>query len=51
VTPETAGHLDKAREYPTKARNLLGVMHYLAGFHAVTSRFRDEAPAHRYVQH
>jgi uncharacterized protein (UPF0332 family) len=43
VTPETAEHLDKAREYLTKARNLLDVMHYhdeagraayLAGFHA-----------------
>jgi hypothetical protein len=28
VTPETAEHLDKAREYLTKGRNLLDVMHY-----------------------
>jgi uncharacterized protein (UPF0332 family) len=43
VTPETAEHLGKAREYLTKARALLDVMHYhdeagraayLAGFHA-----------------
>jgi uncharacterized protein (UPF0332 family) len=43
VTPETEEHLDKAREYLIKARNLLGVMHYndgagraayLAVFHA-----------------
>jgi uncharacterized protein (UPF0332 family) len=43
VTPEAAEHLDEAREYLTKARNLLDVMHYndeagratyLAGFHA-----------------
>ena len=43
MTPETAEHLDKAREYLTRARNLLDVMHYndeagraayLAGFHA-----------------
>jgi uncharacterized protein (UPF0332 family) len=43
VTPETQEHLDKAREYLAKARNLLDVMHYadeagraayLAGFHA-----------------
>ena len=43
MTPETAEHLDKAREYLTKARNLLDVMHYndeagraayLAGLHA-----------------
>jgi uncharacterized protein (UPF0332 family) len=43
VTPETAEHLDKAREYLTKARNLVDVLHYndeagraayLAGFHA-----------------
>jgi uncharacterized protein (UPF0332 family) len=43
VTPETAEHLEKAREYLMKARNLLDVMHYndeagraayLAGFHA-----------------
>jgi uncharacterized protein (UPF0332 family) len=43
VTPETREHLDKAREYLTKARGLLDVMHYndeagraayLSGFHA-----------------
>lgn len=43
MTPETAEHLDKAREYLTKARNLFDVMHYhdeagraayLAGLHA-----------------
>jgi uncharacterized protein (UPF0332 family) len=43
VTPETQEHLDKAREYLTKARNQLDVLHYadeagraayLAGFHA-----------------
>jgi len=43
VTPETKEHLDKAREYVIKARNLLDVMHYndeagraayLAAFHA-----------------
>jgi uncharacterized protein (UPF0332 family) len=43
VTPETAQHLDKARDYLSKARNVLDVMHYndeagraayLAGFHA-----------------
>lgn len=28
MTPETAEHLDKAREYLSKARNLLYVMHY-----------------------
>jgi hypothetical protein len=28
VTPETAEHLDKAREYLSKARNLLDVVHY-----------------------
>ncbi len=43
MTPETNEHLDKAREYLVKARNLLDVMHYndeagraayLAAFHA-----------------
>ena len=43
MSPETREHLDKAREYLTKARGLLDVMHYndeagraayLAGFHA-----------------
>lgn len=43
MTPETSDHLAKAREYLSKARNLLDVMHYsdeaaraayLAGFHA-----------------
>lgn len=43
MTPETADHLAKAREYLSKARNFLEVMHYsdeaaraayLAGFHA-----------------
>lgn len=43
MTPETSEHLAKAREYLSKARNLLDVMHYndeaaraayLAGFHA-----------------
>ena len=43
MTPETKEHLDKAREYVIKARNLLDVMHYndeagraayLAAFHA-----------------
>jgi uncharacterized protein (UPF0332 family) len=43
VTPEATEHLDKAREYLTKARGMLEVMHYsdeaaraayLAGFHA-----------------
>ena len=43
MTPEAAGHLDKAREYLTKARALLDVLHYpdeagraayLAGYHA-----------------
>jgi len=43
VTPETNEHLDKAREYLVKARNLLDVMQYndeagraayLAAFHA-----------------
>ncbi len=43
MTPETQDHLDKAREYLTKARALLDVLHYddeagraayLAGFHA-----------------
>ena len=43
MTPETQGHLDKAREYLEKARALLDVLHfndeagraaYLAGFHA-----------------
>jgi uncharacterized protein (UPF0332 family) len=43
VTPETREHLDKAREYLTKARGLLDVMRYndeacraayLASFHA-----------------
>ena len=28
MTPETRGHLDKAREYLTKARGMLEVMHY-----------------------
>jgi uncharacterized protein (UPF0332 family) len=28
VTPETKEHLDKAREYLTKARGLLDVLHY-----------------------
>ena len=28
MTPETREHLDRAREYLTKARNLLDVMHY-----------------------
>jgi uncharacterized protein (UPF0332 family) len=46
VTPETAEHLDKAREYLSKARNLLDVVHYndeagraayLAAFHASQS--------------
>jgi len=43
VTPETKEHLDKARQYLTKARGLLDVLHYndeagraayLAAFHA-----------------
>jgi len=43
VTPETGEHLAKARDYLSKARGLLDVMHYadeagraayLAGFHA-----------------
>ena len=43
MTPETAEHINKAREYLAKARNLLDVMHYndeagraayLGGFHA-----------------
>jgi uncharacterized protein (UPF0332 family) len=43
VSPESAGHLDRAREHLSKARNLLDIMHYnddagraayLAGFHA-----------------
>ena len=43
MTPETAEHLDRAREYLIKARRLLDVMRYndeagraayLAGFHA-----------------
>jgi uncharacterized protein (UPF0332 family) len=43
VTPEASDHLAKAREYLSKARNLLDVLHYsdeaaraayLAGFHA-----------------
>ena len=43
VTPESAEHLAKAREYLVKARALLDVVHfadeagraaYLAGFHA-----------------
>ena len=43
MTPESAEHLDRAREHLTKARNLLDVMHYyddagraayLAGLHA-----------------
>ena len=43
MTPETKEHLDRAREYLVKARNLLDVMRYndeagraayLAGFHA-----------------
>lgn len=43
MTPETQGHLDKAREYLAKAGALLDVLHYgdeaeraayLAGFHA-----------------
>lgn len=28
MTPEATEHLDRAREYLTKARNLLDVMHY-----------------------
>jgi len=28
VTPEAREHLDKAREYPTKARAMLEAMHY-----------------------
>ena len=43
MTPETQEHLDKAREYLSKARTLIDVVHYddeagraayLAGFHA-----------------
>jgi len=43
VTPEAREHLDRAREYLTKGRSLLDVLHfadeagraaYLAGFHA-----------------
>jgi uncharacterized protein (UPF0332 family) len=43
VTPESAGHLDKAREYLAKARGLIDVLRYsdeagraayLAAFHA-----------------
>ncbi len=43
MTPESAEHLDRARQHLAKARNLLGVMHYyddagraayLAGLHA-----------------
>jgi hypothetical protein len=28
VTPETKEHIDKARDYLTKARSLVAVMHY-----------------------
>jgi hypothetical protein len=30
VTPESAAHLDKAREYLAKARGLIDVLHYSA---------------------
>ena len=44
MTPETAEHLDKAREYLTKARNLLDVPHYRdearAAYPAVSTRLK-----------
>jgi uncharacterized protein (UPF0332 family) len=62
VTPEAAGHLDKAREYLTKARALVDVLHYtdeagraayLAGYHAaqglIFERTGREARTHRGV--
>jgi len=48
VSPETGEHLAKAREYLTKARGLLDVLHYndeagraayLAGFHAAQAYY------------
>jgi uncharacterized protein (UPF0332 family) len=60
VTPEAAGHLEKAREYLTKARALVDVLHYadeagraayLAGYHAaqalIFERTGREAKTHR----
>ncbi|MBO0737952.1 MAG: HEPN domain-containing protein [Alphaproteobacteria bacterium] len=62
MTPEAAGHLDKAREYLTKARALLDVLHYpdeagraayLAGYHAaqglIFERTGKEPKTHRGV--
>jgi len=60
VTPEAAGHLDKADEYLTKARALLDILHYtdeagcaayLAGYHAaqalIFERTGREAKTHK----
>jgi uncharacterized protein (UPF0332 family) len=52
VTPESAEHLAKAREYLDKARALLDVVHfadeagraaYLAGFHAAEALISERA--------
>lgn len=61
MTPETEEHLDKARQYLTKARAMLDVLHYndeagraayLAGFHAAqafSERTGQIANTHRGV--
>ena len=56
MTPEAREHLDRAREYLTKGRSLLDVLHfadeagraaYLAGFHAAEALISERTATWR----